>query len=72
MLFGQLLEITSLARTAIDLHSPEARQALIRKRIATIFAQMASDTDSPAEAREHTRPTWDSGAEGERLTAFRW
>jgi hypothetical protein len=40
---------------------PEARQALIRERIAKIFEQMSSTTDSPAEAREHTRPTRDSG-----------
>ena len=43
---------------------PEARQALIRERIANIFAQMASDTDSPAEDRERTRPTRDSGPVG--------
>jgi hypothetical protein len=44
--------------------APEARQALIRERIANIFAQMASDADSPAEARELTRPTRDSGPGG--------
>ena len=40
---------------------PEARQALIRQRIAKIFEQLASNTDLPAEPREDTRPTRDSG-----------
>ena len=38
---------------------PEARQVLLRERIAKIFERMASDADSPAEARESTRPTRD-------------
>src|SRR5215475_10601017 len=42
----------------------EARQALIRERIAKIFEQMSSNTDSPAQAWEHTRPTRDSGPVG--------
>jgi hypothetical protein len=40
---------------------PEARQALIRDRIAKIFEQMASDTDSPTRVRERARPMRDSG-----------
>ena len=40
---------------------PEARQVLIRQRIAKIFEQMSSKPDPPADAREYTRPTRDSG-----------
>ena len=40
---------------------PEARQALIRERIAKIFEQMASNPDPPADALEHSRPTRDRG-----------
>jgi HNH endonuclease len=40
---------------------PEARQVLIRQRIAKIFEQMSLKPDPPADAREYARPTWDSG-----------
>jgi hypothetical protein len=43
---------------------PEARQALLQERIAKIFEQMSSNTDLPAEAVEHMRPTWDNGPVG--------
>jgi len=43
---------------------PEARQALIRERIAKIFEQVSSTTDSLAEARECTRPSRDRGPVG--------
>ena len=39
---------------------PEARQALIRERIAKIFEQMSSNTDPSVEDREYTRPMRDS------------
>jgi hypothetical protein len=41
VLFGRLLETTSLATPRSTSSSPEARQALIRERIAKIFARMA-------------------------------
>jgi hypothetical protein len=43
---------------------PEARQALIRERIAKIFEQMSSDTDPSVEDREYTSPSRDSGPGG--------
>jgi hypothetical protein len=41
--------------------APEARQALIRERIAKIFEQMSSSTHPPMETQAHARPSWDSG-----------
>ena len=43
---------------------PEARQAMIRERIARIFAQMSSDSGSPPETRERARPSRDIGSVG--------
>jgi hypothetical protein len=43
---------------------PEARQALIRERIAKIFEQMSSTPDTPADALERRRPTRDRGPVG--------
>jgi hypothetical protein len=43
---------------------PEARQVLIQERIARIIEQVWATPDSPAEAREHTRPTRDRGPVG--------
>ena len=41
--------------------APEARQVLLRERIAKIFEQLSSNTDPPTEAREYSRPTRDRG-----------
>jgi len=43
---------------------PEARQALIRERIAKIVEQVWATPDSPTGTREHARPTWDHGPVG--------
>jgi hypothetical protein len=50
---------------------PEARQALIRERIAKICEQVWATTDSPKEARANTRPSRDSGPVGS-ADGFRW
>ena len=51
--------------------APEARQALIQERIAKIFEQVWAPADSPPEAPERARPSWDSGGQG-YLTARRF
>ena len=38
---------------------PEARQALIRERIARIFEQMSASPDTLTEGRARSRPSWD-------------
>ncbi|HEX3473667.1 MAG TPA: HNH endonuclease signature motif containing protein, partial [Kofleriaceae bacterium] len=43
---------------------PEARSVMIAGRIARICEQVWSTPDSPAEARESTRPSWDSSPAG--------
>src|SRR5690349_8166886 len=44
--------------------APEARQALLRERIAKIFEQLSSSTDSPTKPRDHTRPVRDGARAG--------